>query len=113
MDFVGTVNSIACFALLAVLLPAAHVAHRWRHRLIIIVMAVSLALQMIDPVAEWLPDIAWPGALLNVAMAIMIAVWREDVWLLVRIKLNGRGDKLCKCSEKIAGPDSSDAAHAH
>lgn len=83
------INACACLTLLALLLRVAEVAHRWWHRLIVIGFILVLGMQVVDPVARWLPGVLWPTALANVAFTVLALWWRHELWALVRHKLGG------------------------
>lgn len=81
------VNACACLTLLALLLRVSAVAHRRRHKLVIIGFVLVLGMQVIDPVARWLPGVLWTTALANVSIAVLALWWRHELWALVRHKL--------------------------
>jgi hypothetical protein len=88
MQPIEFVNATACLLLLLYLLPAAKVARDWRHKLPLVALALTVAMQMTDPAVGWLPSVAWPTVVFNVALAVCITVWRRDLWRLVQSKFD-------------------------
>lgn len=84
MNWINAVNTVACLALLFYMLMAAHEATRWRHRLACIAVSVVVALQGIDPLAGWIPDMAWPSTLLTATIAVVVTLLRHDLWALLK-----------------------------
>jgi hypothetical protein len=73
MNWINWVNSGSCIVLMLFLVVAAHETVRWKHRLACWLVSASVGLQAIDPMVEWVPDMAWPSALMNAVLAA--AVW--------------------------------------
>lgn len=84
MNWVHIANTAACFVLLFYLLMAANHATRWRHKLPLIGMTVVVAMQGVDPLVEWIPDMAWPSAVLTVGLALVITLLRRPLWQMLR-----------------------------
>lgn len=81
------INVCACLTLLALLLRVGAVAHRRRDKLAVIGFVLVLGMQVVDPVARWLPGVLWTTAVANVAIAALALWWRHELWALVRHKL--------------------------
>jgi uncharacterized membrane protein len=84
MNWVNAINTAACMTLLFYLLIAGHEARKVRHKLAVWGMTVVIGLQAIDPLVSWIPDIAWPAALLTVALAVAVTLIRADLWDMLK-----------------------------
>jgi hypothetical protein len=78
------INFAACMVLLVYLLAAGMASHKWRNRLSICLLVWAVTFQMIDPLFEWIPSLAWPGVFFNVALAAVTTMWRKPLWRMVR-----------------------------
>lgn len=81
------VNALACLVLMALVWRVALVVDRLRHRLVTIGLTLVLGMQVIDPVARWLPAVLWTTVAVNVTLAVVAMAWRRELWALVRSKL--------------------------
>lgn len=88
MNWIDMLNTAACLLLLLYLLAAAMPVKKWRHRSTLCLMAAAVALQTVSPLLDWIPQIAWPGALLNVSLAVIVTMWRKPLWHLIRAKFD-------------------------
>lgn len=82
-------NSVACFVMLIYMLIVAIVmpgTGMWPNRLIVWSVSGSLALQVISPWAGWVPRIVWHGAVLHIALAAALVIWRKEAMLFIRCK---------------------------
>jgi hypothetical protein len=83
-------NAAACSLLLVYCLPVATVMetpHRWALWPVFVAVVVALTVQIIDPFATWVPEIGWPAEVLNIAMALMLTMWRKEAMLFIRCRL--------------------------
>lgn len=81
-------NLAACILLLLYLLAAASQAKMWRHRLTLIPLTLVIGIQATDPILLWIPELGWPNAALNMALAYTVTIYRRDLWHLIRAKFN-------------------------
>src|SRR3990172_10594353 len=94
------VNAAACLLLLFYLLPAAKVARDWMHKVPLVGLAATVALQMTDPAVGWIPDVAWPSVLGNVLVAVIVTVWRRELWHLVQAKFDPQNAPRSRASDR-------------
>lgn len=80
-------NALASLVLLSLVWRVAVVVHKARHRVVVIGLAVVLGMQVIDPLARWLPAVLWTTGAVNVTLAGLAVAWRRELWALVRCKL--------------------------
>lgn len=88
VNWVNTANWVSCFGMLMLLIGPAKVVHSWRHRVVIIPWALILSVQVVDPLTDVIPDMAWPGALFNTALFITLLCNRRELWHMVRAKFD-------------------------
>lgn len=84
---VELVNALACAVLMVGLFSVAVLVARWHHKLAVIVLSCVLGMQVIDPIARWLPSVSWSTGVANVTLALLAVLWRRELWALVRFKL--------------------------
>lgn len=83
-------NSAACFVLMLYSLPVAMlVSHKgmWAQRLTMLAVIIGLFLQASSPWLNWVDDVTWPSAWLNISAAVMLGVWWESAWAFLSIHL--------------------------
>lgn len=100
MNWIDMLNTAACLLLLFYLLAAAGPVKKWRHRSVLCLMAWSVALQTVSPLLDWIPEIAWPSALLNVSLAVIVTMWRKPLWHLIRAKFDPDSAPRARRSDK-------------
>lgn len=84
---IEALNIVACAVLFALVWRVAVAVHRWRHRAPVLAVTVVLGMQLVDPLARWLPAVLWTTVAVNVTLAVMAVLWRRELWALVRCKL--------------------------
>lgn len=84
---IEVINAIACLILLALVWRVAVAVQRWGQRIPVLIVAVIFGMQIIDPMAQWLPAVLWTTVAVNVVMAFFGVWWRRELWALIRCKL--------------------------
>lgn len=84
MNWIAMINTVACIVLLYFLLIAAVFTKQTIHRLAVSPFAVMVALQTVDPVVGWIPEMSWPAVAMNVSLVVAIVLLGKPLWKMVR-----------------------------
>lgn len=84
MNWIEMINFCACIVLLYYLLIAAVFTRRTGHRLAIAPFSFVVALQTVDPLVGWIPQMMWPAVAFNVSLVIVIVLLSGPLWKMVR-----------------------------
>lgn len=87
MTPIELINALACLVLLAMLMPLAVRVRRMRYKVVMIIVTAVLGMQVVNPIACWLPMVPWSSAAMNVLLAFTVVHWRAELWALLRHKL--------------------------
>lgn len=85
-------NAVACVILLALLWPVAFIVHSWRATILMIPVTVAVGLQAVNPLSRWLGEVVWTQTCVNVALAVVVLIFRRELWAMVRYKVGHRSD---------------------
>lgn len=88
MMIIEVINVAACLVMLVLVWRVAVAVHLWRHKLPVVAVSIVLGMQVIDPLARWLPAVLWTTVAVNVTLAILSVLWRNELWALLRYKLH-------------------------
>ena len=87
-NWLNALNTASCLLLLGYLLLAAAQATRWRHRITLIPLTLVVGLQAFDPLAAWVPSLAWPSVAMNAALVFTVTIYRRELWHPIRAKFD-------------------------
>lgn len=65
----------------------------WVRRLTVWLLAFCLGCQVAAPWAPWLPNPVWHGVILHATVAVMLVIWRHEVFALIGHKFSPENDE--------------------